>query len=258
MKYPFPKNTWVVPALLLITIWSVFFLQYLGLGKENCYGVFPRTLEGLRGILFAPLLHSGWKHIINNSIPLTVLSFFAVLFYQRMAYYIITFGWIFTGTLVWIFGNLWDNHTGCHIGASGVVYLLASYIFFSGILKKSRNLIAVSLIVVFLYGSMIWGIFPEEILPKFYRESSNPISWESHLAGGIVGFIFALITRRYGIQRKIYSWEQNHEPDEREKYLWERYKETLSHEERTALEIKYGELSEDKSDEDYWFTNDSR
>ena len=259
MKYPFPKNTLVVPLLLLFAIWSVFFLQSQGLGADTCYGVFPRSIEGLRGILFAPLFHSGWKHIINNSIPLAVLSFFAVLFYERIAYYVIIFGWIFTGALVWIFGNLWDNYVGCHIGASGVVYLLASFVFFSGIFKYSRNLIAISLIVVFLYGSMIWGVFPEEILPKFYRESSNPISWESHFAGGIVGFIFALITRKYGPQRKIYSWEINSEPDAREKMLWERYKETLPEEERIALEKKYGEEPEEDSDNDnYWFTNDSR
>lgn len=258
MNYPFPKNTLVVPAVLIIAIWATFFLQSQGLGDNNCYGVFPRTFEGLRGILFAPLFHSGWKHIINNSIPLTVLSFFAVLFYQRIAYYVIIFGWIFTGLLVWIFGNLWDNYSGCHIGASGIVYLLASYIFFSGIMKRSRNLIAVSLIVVFLYGSMIWGIFPEEMLPKFYKESSNPISWESHLAGGIVGFTFAFITKKYGIQRKIYSWEMNPEPDAREKYLWEQYKQSLPEHEKIALEKKYGEESKNPPESDYWFTNDSR
>lgn len=263
MKYPFPKNTLIVPLLLLFSIWTVFFLQHLGLGEENCYGVFPRSLEGLRGILFAPLLHSGWKHIINNSIPLAVLSFFAVLFYQRTAYFVIIFGWILTGLLVWIFGNLWDDYSGCHIGASGVVYLLASYVFFSGIFKKSRNLIALSLIVVFLYGSMIWGVFPEEILPKFYKESSNPISWESHLAGGIVGFIFAIITRKHGVQRKVYSWEINSEPDAREKMLWETYKESLPEEERIKLEEKYGETStkissDDSGKDNYWFSNDSR
>lgn len=259
MTYPFPKNTLVVPGLLLFSIWSVFILQSFGLGVDSCYGVFPRTIEGLRGILFAPLFHSGWKHIINNSIPLAVLSFLAVLFYQRTAYFVIIFGWIFTGILVWIFGNIFDDYTGCHIGASGVVYLLASYVFFSGIFKRSRNLIALSLIVVFLYGSMIWGVFPEEILPKFYKESSNPISWESHLAGGIVGFIFAIITRKHGVQRKIYSWEINSEPDAREKMLWENYKQTLSDKERIAIEKKYGEEPKDESnDENYWFTNDSR
>lgn len=265
MKYPFPTNTLVVPLLLLFSIWIVFFLQSQGLGDSECYGIIPRNLVGLRGILFAPLFHSGWKHIINNSVPLAVLSFFAVLFYQRIAYFVIIFGWIFTGTLIWIFGNfpLWDEYVGCHIGASGIVYLLASYVFFSGILKKSRNLIAISLIVVFLYGSMIWGIFPEEILPKFYREDSNPISWESHLGGGIVGFVFAFLTRNYGPKKKVYSWEVNSEPDARERALWESYKQTLSEEERMKVEEKYGEnISRETppkpGDDNYWFTNDSR
>ena len=265
MKYPFPTNTLVVPLLLLFSIWIVFFLQSQGLGDSECYGIIPRNLVGLRGILFAPLFHSGWKHIINNSVPLAVLSFFAVLFYQRTAYFVIIFGWILTGILIWIFGNfpLWDEYVGCHIGASGIVYLLASYVFFSGILKKSRNLIAISLIVVFLYGSMIWGIFPEEILPKFYREDSNPISWESHLGGGIVGFVFAFLTRNYGPKKKVYSWEVNSEPDARERALWESYKQTLSEEERIKVEEKYGEnISRETppkpGDDNYWFTNDSR
>ena len=265
VKYPFPKNTLVVPLLLLLPIWIVFFLQSQGLGDLECYGIIPRHLEGLRGILFAPLFHSGWKHLINNSVPLVVLSFFAVLFYQRIAYFVIIFGWILTGFLIWIFGNfpLWDDYVGCHIGASGIVYLLASYVFFSGILKKSRHLIAISLIVVFLYGSMIWGVFPEEILPKFYRESSNPISWESHLLGGIVGFLFAVVTRRYGVEKKVFSWQINPEPDSREKMLWESYKQTLSDEERLKIEEKYGENQpKDDSDENskgnYWFTTDSR
>lgn len=260
MQYPFPKNTLYVPLLLLFLIWGTFLLQNLGVGRFNCYGIVPRNEIGLRGILFSPLFHSGWKHIINNSIPLAVLSFFAVLFYQRIAYYVIIFGWIFSGLFVWIFGNLLSGDSiGCHIGASGLVYLLASYVFFSGILKKSRNLIAISLIVVFLYGSMIWGVFPEEFLPKFYREDSNPISWESHLGGGIVGLIFAFTTRKYGPKRKVYSWENNSEPDAREKWLWEKYKESLPENERIALEQKYGENSDTDSNEDnYWFTNDSR
>lgn len=263
MKYPFPKNTLYVPLILLIMLWTVFLFQLHGFGQHNCYGIVPRNFVGLRGVLFAPLLHSGWKHIINNSIPLAVLSFFAVLIYERIAYYVIIFGWIFTGLLTWIFGNLLSGDgLSCHIGASGIVYLLASYVFFSGILKKSRNLVAVSLIVVFFYGSMIWGIFPEEYLPKFYREDSNPISWESHLSGGIVGLIFALLTRKYGLQRKVYSWENRQEPDAREKWLWEKYKETLPEEERLKLEEKYGEKrennNENPSDNNYWFTNDSR
>lgn len=258
MKYPLPKNTLYVPLILLILIWTTFAFQNLGLGKFNCYGVVPRHWIGLRGVVFAPLFHSGWQHIINNSIPLAVLSFFAVLFYQRIAYYVILFGWILSGLLVWFFGNLFPAGTiGCHIGASGLVYLLASFIFFSGIFKNSRNLIAVSLIVVFLYGSMVWGVIPEDLMPWMYKENSNPISWESHLFGAITGFFFAFLTRKHGIETdKKPSWEQSSEPDDREKWLWEKYKESLSDEERIALEIKYNEQNKDEeSNSSHWYSN---
>lgn len=266
MKYPFPKNSLYVPLILLVMIWGTFILQAFGLGEFNCYGIVPRNWIGLRGILFSPLFHSGWKHILNNTFPLMVLSFFAVLFYQRIAYYVIAFGWIFTGLLVWLFGNLLSGDTiGCHIGASNLVYLLASFVFFGGVLNGSRNLIAISLIVVFLYGSMVWGVIPEEYLPNFYRESNNRISWEGHLSGAIVGLIFAVLTKNYGPKEKSYSWEERDELDAREEWLWQRYKESLSEEERRAIEEKYGELPEEeddeerkvddkKDDDDYWFT----
>lgn len=260
MKYPFPRNTIYVPLILLFAIWLTFLLQLLGLGKYNCYGIVPRNLIGLRGILFAPLFHSGWKHIINNSIPLAVLSFFTVLFYHRLAYYVIIFGWLLTGLFVWLIGNLFFGHpAACHIGASGLVYMLASFVFFSGVIKKSRNLIAISLIVVLLYGGMVWGMIPEELMPKFYKEDRNPISWESHLSGAVVGLFFAIITRKYGPTEKKYSWETRTEPDSREKWLWERYKESLPEEERKSVEEKYGENQEKDSDNDnYWFTTDTK
>ncbi|MFA5619528.1 MAG: rhomboid family intramembrane serine protease [Weeksellaceae bacterium] len=269
MKYPFPKSSLYIPMILLILIWSTFLLQNFGLGSYNCYGIVPRNFIGLRGIILGPLFHGGWKHIINNSIPLAVLSFFAVLFYERIAYYVIIFGWLLTGLMVWLIGNLFPEETiGCHIGASGIVYLLASYVFFSGILKKSRNLIAISLIVVFLYGGMIWGVFPEEYLPKLQGQNSNPISWESHLAGGVIGLIFAFITRKYGPETKKYSWEEKSEPDASEQWLWEKYKASLPEDERVELEKKYGEWKEkeieipenkpQKDDDDYWFSTDTR
>lgn len=265
MKYPFAKNTLFVPVLLLLSIWTVFFLQQMGLGKFTCYGIVPRNEVGLRGILLSPLFHSGWRHIISNSVPLFVLSFFAVLFYKRLAYWVLLFGWIFSGTLVWLFGNILPGDTvGCHIGASSLVYLLASFVFFSGVFHKSRNLIAISLIVVFLYGSMIWGVIPEELLPKFYREDQNPISWEGHLSGAVVGFLFAFLSRNYGQEPKKYSWENTAELDRREKWIWETYKESLTTEERTLLEEKYGEnpketkSDDDRGKDDYWFSSDSR
>lgn len=91
---------------------------------------------------------------------------------------------------------------------------------------------------------MIWGVFPEDFFPNVFKEDSNPISWESHLSGFLVGLLFAFISRKYGEKPKKYSWEVNAEPDAREKWLWEKYKESLSDEERKDLEVKYGEWVE--------------
>lgn len=103
------------------------------------------------------------------------------------------------GIWVWVGGR-----SGYHIGASGLVYGLASFLFFSGVIRNDIRLLAISLLVVFLYGSMIWGIFP--IFPQ--------VSWESHMLGGISGLVLAIYYRKYGPQKKVYEWELEEEEEE--------------------------------------------
>lgn len=105
------------------------------------------------------------------------------------------FGWIISGTILWLIGNppFLDDYVSCHIGASTIVYLLASFIFFSGIIRKERGLMAISLIIILLYGGMIWGMVPQEILPQLKSDvGNNSISWEGHLSGFITGAFFCL------------------------------------------------------------------
>lgn len=140
------------------------------------FGIFPRKTESLKGIFFSPFVHGSFKHLISNTVPFFLLSSAVIYFYRKLAYRIIFFSWILTGTAVWLGGRY-----SWHIGASGLVYAFASFLFFAGILNKERRLIAVSLLVIFLYGGLIWGVFPGE----------EGISWESHLFGFLSGFIFA-------------------------------------------------------------------
>ncbi|MDM1137357.1 rhomboid family intramembrane serine protease [Empedobacter sp. R132-2] len=228
MSYPFPKKTIIIPLLLLIPMWIIFLFQQNGYNLDSCYGVIPRTFVGLKGILFSPLFHSGWKHIISNTFPLAFLSFIALLMYDRLAYYVIFFGWILSGIILWIIGNppFLDDNVSCHIGASSIVYLLASFIFFSGIIRKERGLMAISLIIILLYGGMIWGMVPQEILPQLKSDtSSNSISWEGHLSGFISGAFFAYLFRNIGPQKEVPKWDQENYYDPQAERLWDIYQE---------------------------------
>ena len=140
------------------------------------WGILPRTISGLWGILTAPLIHGSWSHLFSNSAAFFFLSMGLFFFYKKVSYNVFIFIYLISGLLVWIFAR--DSY---HIGASGLVYGLASFLFFGGIFRKNIKLMAISLLIVFLYGGLIWGILP----------GKKGISWESHLAGGIVGLVLA-------------------------------------------------------------------
>jgi membrane associated rhomboid family serine protease len=165
-------------------------------------GIHPLLIEGLPGIVLAPLIHADWKHIGANTIPTLVLGASLFYFYRPLAWKILLLSVVVTGFWVWA-----GARGGVHVGASGMIYALASFLFVSGLLRRETRLMAVSLIVVFLYGSMVWGVFPD-FLPQ------RNISWESHLFGGISGIMLSLYYRNQGPQRRKYSWEIEPEEDE--------------------------------------------
>ena len=171
--------------------------------------------------------------------------------YDRLAYYVIFFGWILSGIILWIIGNplFLDDNVSCHIGASSIVYLLASFIFFSGIIRKERGLMAISLIIILLYGGMIWGMVPQEILPQLKSEvGNNSISWEGHLSGFISGAFFAFLFRKIGPQKETPKWDQENYYDPQAEHLWEVYQE----QERLKTEyLQSVEKEEDYSDNDF-------
>lgn len=188
-----------IPVLFVILIWSVKIIE-IAIGTHFVFlGVYPLKIKGLLGIITAPLVHEDFKHLTNNTIPFLILSSATFYFYRPLGLKVLLLTWVMTGVWVWC-----GAREAYHIGASGVVYGLASFLFFSGAIRRSTGLAAVSLIVVFLYGSMIWGIFP--FIPD--------VSWESHLSGGVAGLILAVVFRKDGPQPKIYEWELEQEQEE--------------------------------------------
>ena len=172
---------WLVkPLLMVFGMWFVFWLEMRFYTDFTKYGLYPRTLKGSMGILTSPFIHSGFSHLWSNTAPMAVLLFFLSLFYNQWSSKILILGILLTGLLTWTIGR--DSY---HIGASGVVYFLASFIFFKGIFLNNYRQIAASLIVVFLYGSLVWYMLP--IKPN--------MSWEGHLSGAIAGLILATVMK---------------------------------------------------------------
>ena len=210
------------PLFFLLLIWMVF---YFNLSYEldlNRFGVKPRTLTGLTGIFFMPLLHGDFMHITSNSFPLLVLGTCLFYFYREIAYPVFFISYFLCSFLVWLFARNDAPHGAqVHIGASGLIYALAGFLFVSGIIRKHKALFGISLLITFLYGTIIWGVLPGEYQKAIhYVEDGRNISWEGHLFGFLSGIILAFAYRKTGIQRPEYSWEINpeDEPDESDPY----------------------------------------
>jgi membrane associated rhomboid family serine protease len=191
----------VIPIIFLIIIWMIKICEvFLGIQLSE-WGLLPRNLIGLKGILTSPLIHADFKHLIANSTSFLVLSTALFFFYRKVALRIFILNYFISGILLWLGGReVW------HIGASGIIYGMAAFLLFSGIFRKDLRLLTISLIVVFLYGSFIWGLFP--IDPK--------ISWEGHLMGAISGTILSLIYYKQGPPIHPYELEKEMEDEDDE------------------------------------------
>ena len=149
----------------------------------------PGTVSGLQGVVFSPFIHSNIEHLYNNSIPLMVLLAALFFFYSKEAWGILVFGILLSGGLTWIIGR--ENY---HIGASGLIYVLVSFIFFKGIQTQYYRLVALSLTVVVLYGGMVWYVFPK---------IDDTISWEGHLSGLISGLVLTFFYKKPEFKKVI-------------------------------------------------------
>ncbi|WKS96084.1 rhomboid family intramembrane serine protease [Riemerella columbina] len=216
----------LMPTVMLLAIWGTFLLQSFGF-FSNCQGaLIPLTPQGLKGIFFSPFLHDGLDHIWGNSVPLAVLMFLLYQFYPKIASTIFALGWFSTEFLVWLMPQI-DLYTGetvysCIIGASGLVYMLAFFLFFSGVFRWDVKLLIISLLVAFYYGSLIWGIFPEELFSTL--EEPSRVSWQSHLMGAAVGTALALMYRKQGDKKQKFIWQYPNYYSERDDKIWQQYK----------------------------------
>lgn len=189
-----------IPGIFIFLMWLVKIVEVLFETDFSFLGIYPLELKGLPGIILSPLIHENFKHLFDNSLPLFFLATAVFYFYSEVALKVVLWNYLLTGFFVWLTGR-----EAYHIGASGLVYGLASFLFFSGIIRRYFRLTALSLLIVFLYGSMVWGM-----LPEFYKN----VSWESHMLGFVSGIILSVWFRNEGPQQPVYEWMKEDEDEE--------------------------------------------
>jgi membrane associated rhomboid family serine protease len=201
----------VWPLTLIVFFWVVLlFDEMYGLGFRE-WGIQPRQVKGLIGILTSPFLHGDAGHLFSNSVPFLVASGFLFYLFPEDKWKIFGLIWFFSGFGVWLYGGANSNH----IGASGVVYGLVAFMLTGGIIRKNRTMAAFALILIFAYGSMVWGIFPQWHVDPFVN-----ISWESHLAGTVTGLILAFRFRKHGPPDDSYFEDETDDDDDGDYHEW--------------------------------------
>ncbi|HLP04651.1 MAG TPA: rhomboid family intramembrane serine protease [Paludibacter sp.] len=163
-------------------------------------GIYPRQWSRIWGIFTYVFIHADWKHLLNNLMSFELLGISLFYFYRQIALKVLFISYLSSGLLLWLIGR-----ESWHIGASGLIYSIAFFLFFSGMMRKHVPLIALSFVVAFLYGSMVWHIFPWQI--------DDPVSWEGHLSGGVTGLLLSIAYKSQGPQKPVKVWEENEDED---------------------------------------------
>ncbi len=230
------SNIWrslLIPFAFLAIMWIVFGIEHYMHISFNSYGIYPRDFTGLRGIIFSPFIHGDFNHILNNSYPVLILGTAIYYFYSKSANTVMIYSFLMTGLWVWAMAR-----PSFHIGASGLIYAWGAFLFTSGALNKNIRMMGLSLLIVFLYGSLIWGVLP--ILPE--------VSFESHLFGAIAGIILAYVFKSEGPQRKKYDWENKEENYEIEFWnmsqkeineYYQKKRQEKTSDQRSEVHVKY-------------------
>jgi membrane associated rhomboid family serine protease len=193
----FRYSVYIVISFVLL-LWIVKALEVATETSFASLGVFPRTLKGSIGIFTGPLIHGDVFHLLSNSLPIILLGILLFYFYHKIAIEIFIWIYLVTGFWTWLIAR--DAY---HIGASGIVYGMASFLFFSGIIRKSRRLMTISAIIIFLYGGMVYGVIPNAV-------DAN-VSWESHLMGGLVGLLLAFLFKKVKVLDELDAVEMSND-----------------------------------------------
>jgi len=194
------KQSFFIPLAFVAFLWLIKIVETMAGLSFSKLGVYPREIEGMIGIVLSPFIHGSFTHLFSNSWPLVMLGFIIMHSYRKISYELIFWIFLISGIGTWVIGR--PSH---HIGASGVVYGFAFFIFFSGVFRKDIKSMALALLVVFLYGGMVWGLLPIK----------EGMSFEGHIAGAFAGVVCAYYFR--GINAPpIFSWgDEEEEEDEK-------------------------------------------
>ena len=196
-------NVMFVPILFVFAIWFVKGFEEIYSTPFHEYGIKSLDINRITGIFSFPFLHADFNHLINNTYPIIILGGIISSVYKEISNQVFFFSYLLSGTILWFIGNPEENV----IGASGIVYALASFVLISGFIKKQPRLAILSFFVIFMYGSLFWGMLP---MP-------NKISWEGHLSGFIAGILIAIYFKNKGPQSKKYNYELEEEREKERK-----------------------------------------
>lgn len=175
------RESTVVPFRFSLLMVLAFLIEVIFRTDLGFLGIFPNTYGGLVGIFFAPVIHGSSMHLYANLFPVLILGSSLYFFYDRVADYVFFYCYFLTNCIVWVFGRPYY-----HIGASGLVYGMAMFLIAFGFFRGSFKSILISVVVIFFYGGIIYGILP----------MNKNISWESHLSGAVVGMMTAFFTSK--------------------------------------------------------------
>lgn len=170
----------IIPLILVALMWLVKIIETVFHLDFSFLGVKPVSPEGIPGIILFHFIHGDWEHLFANTFPMLVLGTSLYYFYRPLANKILLILIFSVGLLTWC-----GARGGVHIGASGLVYGLTFFLMLSGFIRRNKRLIIISLVVVFLYGSLVWGLYPKYAI-------ENNISWEGHLSGFVMGIVLAI------------------------------------------------------------------